>query len=181
MNHAYPVNIQRSEMLILLPRFTYEDLEQAYAEWGANCGPGAIAAMTGRTLGDVRANLGDFEQKHYTNPTLMFATLDRLGVHWRRLHAPLTWPERGLARIQWHGPWTAPGVPARVAYRHTHWVGSRLSRRGIGIFDINALNNGTGWCSLKDWGETLVPWLLSEIEPKATGLWTLTHAIEIKV
>lgn len=165
---------------MLLPRFTLQDQERAFAQWGANCGPGAIAAICGLTLDEVRPQMGDFESKRYTNPSLMWATLDRLGVAWRKLPAPLTWPQWGLARIQWHGPWTAPGVPARVAYRHTHWVGACNSERnGIGVFDINALNNGTGWCSLKNWGETLVPWLLSEVEPGADGLWSLTHAVEI--
>jgi hypothetical protein len=28
----------------------------------------------------------------------------------------------GINRIQWEGPWLNPGVPARVAYMHTHWV-----------------------------------------------------------
>lgn len=165
--------------MILFPRFTVDDQQRATDVWGANCGPGAIAAMVGMTLDEVRPHMGDFEAKRYTNPTLMWETLNRLGVRWQKVKPPLTWPEWGLARIQWHGPWTAPGVPARVAYRHTHWVGAYSGRNSIGIFDINALNNGTGWCSLKDWGEMLVPWLLKDIEPGADGLWSLTHVIEI--
>lgn len=164
---------------MLLPRFTADDQERAYDEWGANCGPGAIAAITGHTLDEVRPYMGDFEQKRYTNPTLMWGTLERLSVRWRKLPAPLTWPEWGLARVQWHGPWTAPGVPARVAYRHTHWVGACSRPGNIGIFDINAIGNGTGWCSLKDWAEIIVPHILRECEPKADGTWTLTHAVEI--
>ena len=159
---------------------TLEDLERAASEWGANCGPVSIAAMTGVALDNLRPKMGDFEANRYTNPTLMWETLNRLGIRWYKLKAPLTWPKWGLARIQWHGPWTAPGVPARVAYRHTHWVGSCVAKSGGGgVFDINALNNGSGWCSLKDWSETLVPWLLSECEPKADGRWSLTHAVEI--
>ena len=168
-------------MTVLLPRFSLEDQISAHTEWGSNCGPGAIAAITGMTLDEVRPFMGDFEAKKYTNPTLMWQTLDSLGFPWRKLKAPLTWPKWGLARIQWHGPWTAPNVPARAAYRHTHWVGSCSRPGNIGVFDINALSNGTGWCSLKDWSETLVPWLLSETEPKADGRWSLTHAIEIVI
>lgn len=166
-------------MTALRPRFSVTDQERAHAEWGANCGPGAIAAIAGLTLDELRPHMGDFERKGYTNPTLMFEVLNRLGMSWRRQRPPLTWPEWGLARIQWHGPWTAPGVPPRVAYRHSHWVAARSRAGSVGIFDINALNNGTGWCSLRDWGETLVPWLLSEVEPKADGLWSLTHVIEV--
>ncbi len=165
--------------MLLLPKFTLADQERAADEWGANCGPGSIAAITGRTLDEVRPYMGDFESKRYTNPTLMWETLNRLGVRWRRLRAPLPWPQWGLVRIQWHGPWTASNVPARVAYRHTHWVGAASLHGGLGVFDVNAMNNGTGWCSLKDWEETLVPWLLAETEPASDGRWSLTHSVEI--
>src|SRR5690606_20100009 len=99
----------------------------------------------------------------------------------RRPAAAADWPRYGLARIQWEGPWTKPGVPARVAYRHTHWVGAAWSeaRGEFGIFDINAIGNGTGWSSERDWARLLVPWLLHECEPDASGGWYLTHAVEI--
>ena len=45
-------------------------------------------------------------------------------------------------------------------------------------FDINAMNSG-GWIEVNDWAGSLVPWLLSECEPKANGRWHLTHAIEV--
>ena len=164
---------------MIAPRFTAVDAERAYDEWGANCGPAAVAAITGRTLDEVRPFLGDFERKRYTKPTLMWAILDAVDARWRRLGPPLDWPLHGLARIQWHGPWTRPGVPPRAAYWHTHWVAA--SRRGdeIGVFDINALGNGSGWCSLSDWSGRLVPWLLEQYEPKADGGWSITHAVEV--
>lgn len=162
------------------PRFTASDQDKAYEAWGANCGPGAIAAMTNRTLDEVRPFLGDFETKRYTNPTLMWATLDRLGMRWRRLKPPLYWPCWGLVRIQWHGPWTEDGVPPRAAYRHTHWVGSAYIDDAIGVFDINAIGNGSGWCSFGDWADRLVPWILKECVPRANGRWSLTHAVELE-
>jgi hypothetical protein len=68
----------------------------------------------------------------------------------------------------------------RARYRHTHWVGGGLHPRlGYGVFDINAINSGTGWCALKDWSEKLVPWLLEECVPRATGGWHITHGIEV--
>lgn len=169
--------------LVPLPvRFTQADAIRAHDEWGSNCGPGALAAICGLTLDEVRPHMGDFERKGYTNPTLMFQTLDRLasiGVDWHRV--PPAWPTYGLARIQWEGPWTAPGVPARVAYRHTHWVGScKKSPDNVGVFDINCINNGSGWVRLQDWSDQVVPWLLSEEEPKADGKWRITHAIEVR-
>jgi hypothetical protein len=167
----------------LTPRFTLDDMIRASDEWGANCGPGALAAILGLTLDDVRpafAALG-FEAKRYTNPSMMFGALNALKVDWRK-HSLPRWPTYGLARIQWEGPWTAPGVPMRVRYRHTHWVGSLWRGdvdENVGVFDINALANGSGWSSLKDWRSILVPWLLEELEPKASGSWHITHAIEV--
>lgn len=162
-------------------RFTMNDAQRAFDDWGANCGPGAIAAVVGVTLDELRPQLGDFERKCYTNPTLMWEVLDRLQVVWG-LHTitPLAWPRYGLARVQWEGPWTAPGVPVRARYRHTHWVGAQWSeaKQEHGIFDINAMNSG-GWISLSDWSDSLVPWLLEQCEPGNCGAWHLTHSVEV--
>lgn len=164
-------------------RFTEADADRANDEWGANCGPGAIAAIMGLTLDELRPNLGDFEKKRYTNPTLMWSVLDRIGAKWRLEKPPVEWPNYGLVRVQWEGPWTAPGVPARVAYRHTHWVAAQRDESRdddeVGVFDINAMNVG-GWVSAHDWANLLVPWLLKECEPKASGTWHFTHVVEIE-
>lgn len=162
------------------PRFTADDAQRAYDAWGSNCGPGALAAIAGLTLEEVRPHLQGFDAKRYTNPTMMFGALDSIGRPWSKVATPITWPCWGLVRVQWHGPWMRPGVPMRARYRHTHWVGACSSPGTIAVFDINAIGNGSGWCSLKDWGEILVPWLLKECVPRADGDWTLTHAIEVE-
>ncbi len=166
-----------------LPRFSAADAERAHETWGANCGPGAIAAICGLTLAELRPHMGDFESKRYTNPTLMYGILGRLGVSWAH-RRDKDWPDWGLVRIQWTGPWTRPGVPAKAAYRHTHWVGAcrHVPIGGpaeIGVFDINMMNNGSGWGSLGLWSERLVPWLLDECEPRADGGWFKTHVLEV--
>jgi hypothetical protein len=128
-------------------------------------------------------HLCDFERKRYTNPTLMWEILRSLGLHWRmetRTPGGIKWPIWGLARVQWEGPWTKDGVPAAARYRHTHWVGASAANRGnIGIWDVNCLNNGTGWVGLKEWTEILIPFVLRECHPKASGGWHLTHSVEI--
>ena len=166
--------------------FTLADADRAHDEWGCNCGPGALAAMAGLTLDEVRPHMGDFERKHYTNPTLMFAalgSLSRAGIlfGWQQNASRLVrdWPRCGLARIQWEGPWTLPGVPLRARYRYTHWVGCRHGRASIGIFDINCINNGTGWVSLEDWRAAVVPSLVA-LDPRANGRWHVTHSIEVE-
>lgn len=166
---------------ITKPRFTADDADRAYDEWGANCGPGAIAAICGITLDELRPHMGDFERKHYTNPTLMWAVLDSLGVAWAKVTPAVSWPQYGLVRIQWEGPWSEPGAQPRWAYRHTHWVGAATDPvKGVGIFDINAIGNGSGWCSLDDWRAMIVPWILNECVPRASGGWHLTHVVEVR-
>jgi hypothetical protein len=164
--------------------FTLADAERAYDAWGCNCGPGALAALTGLTLEQVRPHIPDFPAKGYTNPTMMFDALDSIGVRWKCTvlgkRVPMVeWPALGLARVQWEGPWTAPGVPMAARYRHTHWVGACRRGERLGIFDINCLNNGSGWVGIDEWRTVLVPWLLRECHPRASGTWHLTHAIEL--
>ena len=167
------------------PRFTADEFERACQTWGANCGPGAIAAICGLTLDEVRAHLGDFEAKGYTNPTLMWQALRSIGVGFSYRGGELGqagWPRYGLCRIQWEGPWTRPGVPMRARYRHTHWVGAaRRDTGAIGVFDVNALGNGSGWCSLDDWAQRLVPWILDTCVPRADGGWHITHAVDVEL
>jgi len=107
-------------------RFDQIDAQDAADDWRFNCGPAAVCAILHLTPAEIRPHLREFEEKGYTNPTLMFAILDGLGVRFERLRPPIGFPRYGLARIQWEGPWTARGVPQRVRYRKTHWVGSRL-------------------------------------------------------
>lgn len=164
-------------------KFTSSNAQAAAEEWGFNCGPAAVAAICGLSIDELRPHLGDFESKRYTNPTLMWAILKRLdrpySVQWNTPGGEV-WPSWGIARVQWEGPWTAPGVPIAASYRHTHWVGVKGSNRSdIGIWDVNCLTNGTGWVSLEEWTSTLVPWLLKECHPRADGRWHLTHSVEV--
>lgn len=155
-----------------------DEADKAYEAWGCNCGPGAIAAITNMRLDDLRPLLGDFEAKRYTNPTLMWEILDRTGKKWRKIGK--AWPTFGLARIQWDGPWTEPGVNPKAAYRQTHWVASwQHQDRGHGIFDINMTGNGTGWAAFADWEREIIPAIVQSI-PRANGKWFVTHGVEIE-
>lgn len=171
-------------------RFTLSDLERASDAWGANCGPAALAAICGLTLDEVRPHLQGFDEKRYTNPTMMFAALNSIGRSWQRIRtsqlsgAAAHMPRWGLCRIQWEGPWTGPGVPMRARYRHTHWIGAakRTSDASIGVFDVNSVAHtpdNTGWSSLEAWADIIVPWIVADI-PRATGGWHVTHAIEVQ-
>jgi hypothetical protein len=79
------------------------------------------------------------------------------------------------------GSLTEPNVPIRALYRHTPWIGARASNADdIGVFDVNCLSNGSGWIRLADWTAITVPFILHNCEPKASGLWHLTHVIEVE-
>lgn len=173
----------------LRPRFTGADAERAYKEWGANCGPGAAAAILGLTLDEIRplfAAVG-FESRHYTNPTMMLDVLRASGrgityLAGKRLPSD-PWPSWGLVRIQWEGPWMRPGVPPAARYRLTHWVGASRSGSGVGVFDINVVGTGPandhdGWTTLQAWSEVVAPHLMEGI-PRADGKWSATHSIEV--
>lgn len=189
--------------------FTVDDANRAADTWKFNCGPAAICAVLGLTPDEVRPFLGDFEAKGYTNPTLMYDSLARLGAKWVPMEWPrsarpsptgfsvpprpvMGWPKLGLVRIQWEGPWTGHGVPFRARYRQTHWIGARRRTitegivqaitppaEPIDIFDVNCMCVG-GWVPLAEWSGQVVPWLLHELYPKANGKWHQTHVLEIQ-
>ena len=139
-----------------LPKFTEAEASAAWDEFRFNCGPSAVAVMTGLSIPELMPHLFDFPEKGYTNPTLMWWILDSIKgrAKWSQ-RKDRQWPDYGLARIQWHGPWMQAGVPVAARYRHTHWVGAmqclNLGAVNLGVFDINAMSNGTGWVSYQDW------------------------------
>jgi hypothetical protein len=170
--------------MIPVPLFTSDDLDAANAAWGFNCGPSALAVIAGLKPEQLRPHLGDFERKGYTNPTLMFAALRSLGLRYtlvRLVEGQVIWPRHGLARVQWSGPWCAPGVPYGARYRRTHWVACHHDPSfGTCIHDINAMHERcNGWLDEYTWSAKLVPALLRACEPKADGEFWVTHTIEV--
>ena len=162
----------------LRPKFSAVDAALAFDAWGCNCGPTALAAIAGFTLDEVRPHIPDFESKHYTNPTMMNAGLRALGVRFCKIGR--RWPAFGLIRVQWEGPWTEPGVPIAARYRYTHWIGGCETGGSYGIFDVNALANGSGWVSRENWVALMVPFLCN-LYPRATGKWHVTHGLQVSL
>lgn len=154
-------------------RFNESDANQAWEDWGCNCGPSSLAAALGLTLEQVRPHLRDFEQKRYMSPTMMKSALASLGVRWcSDLRSP--WCSNGLVRIQWGGPWLQPGVPIAARYRHTHWVASRLYGGHHWVFDVNIVNQG-GWARADAWAGYVAPWIIRECVRRGDGTWYPTH------
>lgn len=153
---------------------TLDEAQSAYDSWGANCGPGALAAALNTTLEAVRPHLVGFDLKRYTNPTMMFRALRELGAEWKEVPG---WPENGVVRVQWGGPWMKPGVPIRARYRHTHWIATRLVGDELFAFDINGAC--VGWMPFEEWSGQLAPWLIREVVPKGDGTWNATHRLQM--
>jgi hypothetical protein len=172
-----------------MTRFTLTDLERAHAEWGCNCGPATLAAVCDLTLDEARVFVGA-GFSGWMNLTQMLNALRSTGRDFsvdRGGRNRPDWPRYGIARIQFEGPWTAPGANPRWAYRHTHWVGVRTlsdqvaasGARDTQIWDINAFNElRGGWLDEPTWTGSTVPFLTSDIK-RATGGWHITHAIEV--
>lgn len=102
-------------------RYSADDSARANREWKAACGPHSLAAALGLSLAEVRPALVGY--RGWMNPTQMGQALQSLGRAYE-LRSHLRTPDLcdGINRIQWEGSWLNSGVPARIAYHHTHWV-----------------------------------------------------------
>lgn len=185
---------------LLTPRlpFTYEEFEAAAAPpprgWNANCGPGALAfaafacrylePLAVKPLDQVRFAMirCGFESKGYTSPTMMKNAIEALGM---RFVSAVPRPDMrdvmfsqslALVRIQFTGPWTAPGSNPKWAYMHTHWVATWLvpplaisGHSAKMIFDVNC-----GIIDMLRWEAHILPVLTKGIS-RADGGWHPTH------
>jgi hypothetical protein len=162
----------REKTLPLRIAFTQEDAERAHREWGANCGPCALASTLGCSLDDLRPHLGCFESKGFMSPTMMKQAIIAAGYrHYETAYAA---PIHGLLRVQWEGPWMKPGVPARVAYGFTHWIAAKLINGESWIFDVNG-----GWRTRESWDREIAPIIAASIK-RADGGWHFTHRWEVR-
>jgi|SRR6202050_2200754 len=174
--------------------FTENDSADAYNEWGANCGPNALAFALQIPIASVRGMIPGFEEKRYTSPTMMKAALSNLKKKFDDIDAPddlcMFCQNVALVRIQWCGPWTAEGANPKWAYRQTHWIvcWSVASTTGIGsvlgsritqtvdrmVFDCNG-----GIRTFESWQKEIIPALTSGIK-RADGQWYPTHVWRIE-
>jgi len=161
--------------------FTARELNAANDAWGCNCGPSALAFAVQQPLDAVRHALPGFQDKGYTNPTMMQAGL----AFFRKTFAVVRPPKftRGkffsvaemfdatpsLVRVQWDGPWCDAGANARWGYGFTHWIAT-WSERGVDlVFDCNSLIvTGAQWC------DEVGPQLARTVR-RSTGEWFPTH------
>lgn len=162
-------------------RLTAANVNAAADDWGFNCGPAALCAVSGLTPDHVRPHLLDFEEKGYTNPTLMAGALRRLGLPFSRNYqradppaGPVDYLPLCLVRIQWGGRWTEPGVPMAARYLRTHWIAVSQLDGEASVFDVNTLTGVQDWVTWAHWSEMVVPWVLGGVAGN-NGTWWPTH------
>lgn len=151
-------------------RFNHDDACKAAEAWGANCGPSALAFAAGVHIDEVIGWIPGFDKKRYTSPTMMKAGIERAGLRIAKDSRKDEMPNMGLARIQWHGPWTQPGMNPRWAYNYTHWI----ARNSIYVFDINC-----GVVEFHKWHEETARMIMKLIG-RCNGLYSVTHCWEVE-
>lgn len=157
--------------------FTEAEADKAHEQWGANCGPNALAFILQKSIEDVRYAIPGFAEKGYTSPTMMAAAIQNLGKTFTAYHGTDGKPSKAsmfgrnpaLVRIQWTGPWTQPGANPKWAYRQTHWIVAWKSLVELRVFDCNG-----GIRSCHSWVDEIVPPLTATYK-RADGGWFPTH------
>ena len=158
--------------------FTEQQMQQAYDEWGCNCGPSALAFALQIGLDKVRVAIPGFDEKRYTSPTMMKVGLANLGKKFKQIRdadgkttIPVMFSPHAiqLVRVQWTGPWCKPGANPKWAYRQTHWIATWAEQVGVFVFDCNG-----GIRSFDSWQKEIVPALVATY-PRADGGWFPTH------
>ncbi len=167
--------------------FTELQAQTAYETWGANCGPNSLAFSLQIPIDDVRGKIPGFEEKRYTSPTMMKAGLAAFGktvtcfpgMAGLKKENPECPRGMNLVRIQWTGPWTAPGANPKWAYRQTHWICCwrvELPETPLGhiLCPVNVFDCNGGIRRLTEWEKEIVPALTAQTK-RADGGWFATH------
>jgi hypothetical protein len=143
------------------------DVEVAEINFGANCGPCSFAAITGKEVCRVMALFPHFENAQWTNLTQMMRAFSDSGHETRMRRCEF--PDRGVALIQWLGPWTEKRFFSRWSLIHTHWV----AVEGGWIYDYSV----GAWQTVSAWQATVADEFISEI-PGARG-WAVKYGISV--
>lgn len=144
---------------IAIPLYRPTDAEQAFEEWGANCGPAAMAAICGMQLSEIRKHMPNFPG--YTTPSIVLQTLRSAGLKCD-YGVERQWPLRGLVCIQFGGPWMEKGAHWAEPYKRTHYIGVMYDA----VYDVNC----DGWGTRAEWEAEIAPWL-GGFHKKWDGTW----------
>lgn len=149
-------------------RFVPWDIKVARINFGANCGPIAFATATEHEVCRVMQFFTHFEEKPWTTLTHMRTAFAMAGFEPETLRQ--AWPERGVALIQWLGPWSQRDFFSRWSLFHTHWI----AVDGDWVFDHTELC----WMKKQEWEREVAPLFLQETR-HATG-WAVKYGVTSK-
>jgi hypothetical protein len=161
--------------------YTPPDVDQAHAEWGANCGPAALAAIIGSPLAAVKDAFQryGFGQRGYCNPSQMVQAVRDLGHsaeltrHARTGIRGREFPQHGVVFLQFTSEYI-DCLPIPAQYRLTHWIGMHsFGGDSLCVYDVNS-----GWEPWQDWCVEVWP-RLAAANRNATESWTRS-AYEIR-
>lgn len=154
--------------------YTPTDMDDANIEWRANCGPGALAALLGLQVMDVRPRFPHFPEKARTNLTQMQEAMGRsrreTPVPPKELAPTGPFPriERAaMVQIQWTGRWTTPAANPRYAYldalKNSHWCAARMTEHGLWVYDVNFDGPVSGgWMPVATWERDIATMFVKE-------------------
>lgn len=161
--------------------FTEAEALAANKNWGANCGPQALAFALQCKLDRAYNLISGFAAKRYMNPTMMSNAIYQAGRTFKSIPVPKRNAGGGLdiepmfdariaiVRIQFTGPWTKAGANPKWGYRFTHWIATWHEREVPLVFDCNC-----GIEAVSTWEIEVVPRITESIE-NADGGWFPTH------
>jgi hypothetical protein len=149
------------------PVFVPWDIDVARINFGANCGPSSFAAITGREVCRIMRYFLHFERCQWTNLTQMRHAFSEAGyvTNVRKCELPV----RGVALMQWLGPWTKKKFFSHWSLIHTHWIAVHNGW----VFDHTAGQ----WQSFREWQRQTATKYISEI-PQATG-WAVKYGVDV--
>jgi hypothetical protein len=157
----------RTDTVSISHLFVPWDVEVAYLNFGANCGPASFAAITEREVCRIMKYFPHFEHSNWTNLTQMRRAFAEAGYEASLFRQQI--PSRGVALIQWLGPWTRKNFFSRWSLLHTHWVAVDDGR----VFD----HTNRCWLQLEAWEGEVASKFISGITG-ADG-WAVKYGLEV--
>lgn len=136
--------------------FTQEEAIAAHREWGCNCGPSALAFALQIGLDQVRPLIPGFDEKRYTNGTMMRMALIRAGQDVTMIVPPKRDPDFSDTR-----PLTTEVIPRVLAGLTANAVKLVTTIHTLMFHERMAL--------------VRIQWTGRWTEPGANKLWALRH------
>ena len=134
--------------------------------FGANCGPGALAASLSLETLNVMQFFPHFPERPFTSVVHMRAAFARCRL---QTLEGRDLPKYGVALLQFEGAWTDTATKPIWIARYRHWI----AVRGQAVYDVNFRQ----WIDLAQWELGVID-AFRAVWPTVTG-WRIERAFEI--